>query len=48
MHQRAKAYQVIGNELYKTLVTGPLLRCLSNIKGKELLEEIHSRVRSDL
>jgi hypothetical protein len=26
MQQRAKAYQVIGDELYKTLVTRPLLR----------------------
>jgi hypothetical protein len=28
MQQRAKAYQVIGDELYKALVTGPLLHCL--------------------
>jgi hypothetical protein len=25
MQQRVKAYQVIGDELYKALVTGPLL-----------------------
>jgi hypothetical protein len=29
MQQRAKAYQVIRDELYKTSVTGPLLCCLS-------------------
>jgi hypothetical protein len=39
MQQRAKAYQVIGDELYKTLVTRPLLRCLSRDEGKELLAQ---------
>jgi hypothetical protein len=34
MQQRAKAYQIIRDELYKTLVTGPLLRCLSRDEGK--------------
>jgi hypothetical protein len=37
MQQRAKAYQIIGDELYKTSVTWPLLHCLSRDKGKELL-----------
>jgi hypothetical protein len=41
MQQRAKAYQVIGNELYKTSDIGPLLRCLSKVEGRELLAEIH-------
>jgi hypothetical protein len=41
MQQRAKAYQVIGNDLYKTSIIGPLLRCLSKAEGKELLAEIH-------
>jgi hypothetical protein len=40
MQQREKAYQVIGNELYKTSIT-PLLRFLSKAKGRELLAEIH-------
>jgi hypothetical protein len=44
MQQRAKAYQVIGDELYKTSLTGPLLRCLSRNKGKELLAQTHSGV----
>jgi hypothetical protein len=42
MQHRAKAYQIIGDELYKTLVTGPLLRCLSTVEGKELLTQRHS------
>jgi hypothetical protein len=41
MQQRAKVYQVVGDELYKSLVTGPLLRCLSRDEGKELLAETH-------
>jgi hypothetical protein len=44
MQQRAKAYQVIGDELYKTSVTGLLLRCLSRDEGKELLAQTHSSV----
>jgi hypothetical protein len=44
MQQRAKAYQIIGDELYKTSVTGPLLHCLSRDEGKELLTQIHSGV----
>jgi hypothetical protein len=44
MQHRAKAYQIIGDELYKTSVTGPLLRCLSKDEGKELLTQTHSCV----
>jgi hypothetical protein len=44
MQHRAKPYQIIGDELYKTLVTWPLLRCLSTVVGKELLNQIHSGV----
>jgi hypothetical protein len=44
MQQRVKAYQVIGDELYKTLVAGPLLRCLSRDEGKELLAQTHSGI----
>jgi hypothetical protein len=29
MQQRAKAYQIVGNGLYKTSVSGPLLQCIS-------------------
>jgi hypothetical protein len=44
IQQRAKAYQIIGDELYKTSVTGPLLHCLSRDEGKELLVQTHSIV----
>jgi hypothetical protein len=44
MQQRAKAYQIVGDELYKTSVTGPLFHCLSRDKGKELLTQTHSGV----
>jgi hypothetical protein len=44
MHQRVKAYQIIGDELYKTSVLGPLIRCLSKDEGKELLIQTHSGV----
>jgi hypothetical protein len=42
MHQRAKAYQVIGEELYKISITGPLLCCLSKEEGKDLVTQIHA------
>jgi hypothetical protein len=42
IQQRAKAYQIIVDELYKTAVTWPLLRYLSRDEGKELLAQIHS------
>jgi hypothetical protein len=42
IQQRAKAYQIFGDELYKTSVTWPFLRCLSRDEGKELLAQIHS------
>jgi hypothetical protein len=41
MHQRAKDYQIVGNELYKTSVSGPLLRCLSKAEGRKILQEVH-------
>jgi hypothetical protein len=44
MQQGAKAYQVIGDELYQTSLTGPLLHCLSRDKGKELLAQTHSGI----
>jgi ribonuclease HI len=37
MQQRAKVYQVIGEEPYKTSIMGLLLRCLSTDEGKDLL-----------
>jgi hypothetical protein len=48
MQQRARAYQIIYNNLYKTSVTGPLLHCLRKAKGKELLAEILEGVCEDI
>jgi hypothetical protein len=42
--QRVKAYHVIGEELFKTSVTGPHLRCLSKDEGSELLAQTHSSI----
>jgi hypothetical protein len=33
MQQWARAYQVVDNNLYKTSISGPLLRCLSRAEG---------------
>jgi hypothetical protein len=44
IQQRVKAYQIIRDELYKTSVVGPLLRCLSRDEDKELLVQVHSGV----
>jgi hypothetical protein len=44
MQQRAKAYQIINDELYKNSVTDRLLRCLSKAEGQELLSEIYAGI----
>jgi hypothetical protein len=44
MQQRVKDYQIFGNELYKTSVSGPLLCCISKIKGQEILQKVHARI----
>jgi hypothetical protein len=44
MQQRAKVYQVIQYELYKTSVIGPLLHSLSRDEGKEFLAQLHLAV----
>jgi hypothetical protein len=33
MHQRARAYQIVDNDLYKTSISGPLLHCVSKAEG---------------
>jgi hypothetical protein len=33
MQQRAKDYQIVGNELYRTSVSGPQLHCISKTEG---------------
>jgi hypothetical protein len=42
MQQRARPYQIVNNELYKTSLSGPLLWCVSKAKGQEILSEIHA------
>ena len=44
MYQRAKAYQIVNDKLYRSSITGIMLRCLSKQEGKNLLQEIHSGV----
>jgi hypothetical protein len=39
-----KDYQIVGNELYKTSVSDPLLRCISKTEGQEILLEIHAGI----
>jgi hypothetical protein len=42
LRQRARGYTVVNEELYKSGVTEPWLRCITSEKGLELLKEIHS------
>jgi ribonuclease HI len=42
LKQRARGYTVVNEELYKSGVTEPWLRCITSEKGLELLKEIHS------
>jgi hypothetical protein len=44
MQQRAKAYKIIGDDLYKTSVTGPPLCCFGKDEGNEILTQTHSSV----
>jgi hypothetical protein len=44
MQQKARAYQIIDNDLYKTSVSGLLLYCISKAEGLELVSEIHAGV----
>jgi hypothetical protein len=37
LQQRAKDYQIVGNELYKISVSGPLLYRVSKTEGQEIL-----------
>jgi hypothetical protein len=47
MQKRLKPYQIIRDDLYKTSVIVPLLRCLSKDEGKELLTQTHLGVCGD-
>ena len=42
MAARARSYTLIEGMLYKKGVVQPLLKCISQSKGKDLLQEIHS------
>jgi hypothetical protein len=44
MQQRARAYQIVDNELYKISVSAPLLRCVSKEEGHQILSEVHAGV----
>jgi hypothetical protein len=44
MQQSAQAYQIVDNDLYKTSVSGPLLRCINKEEGQQILSELHPRV----
>jgi len=44
MEARARNYTIIGGILYKKGVVQPLLKCISQIEGRELLQEIHSGI----
>jgi hypothetical protein len=44
MQQQVKDYQIVSNELYKTSISIPLLRCLSKAEGLETLQEVHAGI----
>jgi hypothetical protein len=44
MEQHAKDYQIVNNELYKTSISGPLLRCIGKVKGQKILQEVHTGI----
>ena len=44
MQQRARNYKIIKGTLYKSGVCTPLLKCISQAEGAELLGKIHEGV----
>jgi hypothetical protein len=44
MQHRARLYQIVDNELYKTSASGPLFRFVSKAKGQDILSEIHAGI----
>jgi hypothetical protein len=44
LQQRALAYQIVNNDLYKTSALGPMLHCVSKEEGQQLLSEVHAGV----
>jgi hypothetical protein len=44
MEARARIYTIISGNLYKKGVVQPLLRCISQTEGMELLHKIHGGI----
>ena len=44
MVARARSYTLVDGILYKKGIVQPLLKCITQIEGKELLREIHSEI----
>ena len=44
MIARARSYTLIDGTLYKKGVVQPLLKCITQTKGRDLLQEIHSGI----
>jgi hypothetical protein len=44
MTARARSYTMIDGTLYKKGVVQPLVKCISQNEGRELLQEIHSGI----
>jgi hypothetical protein len=44
MQQQAKDYQIVDSELYRTSVSGPLLRCISKTEGRQIHQEVHAGI----
>jgi hypothetical protein len=42
IQQRARSYQIVDNDLYKTSISSPLLWCINKAKDQEILLEIHA------
>jgi hypothetical protein len=42
MSLRVRNYKIVNDTLYRGGVCAPLLKCISQVKGKQLLQEIHS------
>ena len=44
MAARARSHTLVDGALYKKGVVQPLLKCITQNEGKELLQEIHARI----
>ena len=39
---RARSYSIVNDTLYRGGVCAPLLKCISQVEGRQLLQEIHA------